>query len=634
MAKHLPRRIFLLSLLYICIIFGILAVQFTNGNGFSVSIDSMMVTGTMESGDSGGGVPLLPLHVAVNGLDFFVDDHTPVRAYTADGTAVSLKLAGMVRNATSVTLKFTGNVAVNFAPERRGDSDHLTVTATMPTKYQKIAFPYKTTRNARVERKDSLTLVSVGKKQFYFTGTPSQPEPGLEPSAVRRLAIAGDSPSVSYRTWIPAKGLSVAELDGLPGASPAAYQRAVERYAAAALVSFKEAIQNGRLGEPLVASYVAEMGRIGMYQAAIESIPETYRNGSGRTWLTNTYLNNLERTWAGMVVREREDRAALSRKLTESNPSVFEFPDLVPYLVDRGSSILLADLARVAGGLSMESVSAVQAAGILEAYLDYPRYSTGGVNPFEALSESCERKIKASLVRIGNELYVSDDGKTIDTRGSLRIADVLMRYGSSAPERASWKSAGRLLVVSLVSFAGDQPSLPPEFALAGEGGEKTGIVAQGDQSLSPAALYPLVVIDNTWYPRAVSLATQAGPGVWAWTCARSVQVPFPQEGSMRITVSFPQGDTHYMVFKGIKPFDRIQIYGMEFHTDPRFETYNSSGYRYDAGTGTLYLKMRHKSEYEDVVLWFSKEKPAGAQVEPAEAASEPTPDETTDDGSQ
>ena len=103
---------------------------------------------------------------------------------------------------------------------------------------------------------------------------------------------------------------------------------------------------------------------------------------------------------------------------------------------------------------------------------------------------------------------------------------------------------------------------------------------------------------------------------------------------MRISVGFPQGDTHYMVFKGIKPFDRIQIYGMEFHTDPRFETYNSSGYRYDAATETLYLKMRHKTEYEDVVLWFSKEKPASAQGASDEASPEETPGETPADGGQ
>ncbi len=617
MTKHLSRRIFLLSVLYLCIIFGILVVQFTNGNAFSISIGSMMVTGTMETGESGAGVPLLPLHVAANGLDFFVDEDNPLHAWTDDGSSVSLKLAGIDRGDSSVTVRFTGNVAVTFTPEKRGDADVLGISVAFPQKYQKIAFPYKTTRSARLEKKDSLTLIGVGKKQFYFAGTLAQPSLSVDSASVRKLSISADSPLVSYQTWIPAKGLSVAELESLPGASPAAYQKAVEKFAAASLVSFKDAIQAERFAEPVVAGYIAEMGRIGMYQAAIEAIPEAYRNGSSRTYLTNVYLNNLERTWGGLVAKERDDRTAISRKLTESNPAVFEYPALVPYLVDRGSVILLGDLVRVANGLSMETVTASQAAGILEASLDYPKYAPASPASFDALTDSCERKIKAALVKIDDNLYVSDDGKTIDTRASLRIASILLRYGASSPDRASWKSAGRLIVTSLLAFAGDQASLPAQFTLAGEGAEKTGIIAQGDQTLGSAALYPVVLADNTWYPHALSLAGQAGPGVWAWTCARSVQISKPSESSMRITASFPQGDTHYMVIKGIKPFGRIQIYGMDFRTDPRFETYNSSGYRYEAETETLFLKMRHKAEYEDVVIWFTPPAGPGGNAAPA-----------------
>lgn len=622
MTKHLSRRIFLLSLLYACIIFGILAVQFTNGNAFSISLDSMMVTGTMETDETGTQRPLLPLHIAVNGLDFFVDEKNSLRAWADDGSPVPLKLAGIDRGSASVTVRFVGDVAVTFSPEKRGDSDVLTITASLPSKYQKIAFPYKTTRSARVEKKDNLTLVSVGKKQFYFSGSEAQPSTPLDSSSVRRLALSAADPVVSYQTWIPAKGLAVDELGGIPGASQAAYQKAVEKFAAASLASFKTSVQDERFSEPLVAAYIAEMARIGMYQAAIESIPESYRNGSSRTYLTNVYLNNLERTWNGLVAKEREDRSALSRKLTENNPAVFEFPSLVPYLVDRGSAILLGDLVRVASGLNTESVSAVQAAGILEASLDYPKYAPDGQSSFPALGESCERRIKATLVKIDDKLYVSDDGNTIDTRGSLRVASVLIRYGSSAPERASWTSVGRLIVTSLVAFAGDQAVLPAQFTLAGDGNEKTGIIAQGDQMLSPATLYPLVVTDNTWYPHALSLASQAGPGVWAWTCARSVQIAKPSADSMRITASFPQGDTHYMVIRGIKPFGRIQIYGMDFHTDPRFESYNSSGYKYDPETGTLFLKMRHKAENEDVVIWFS---PAGSAQDKAASSDDAQP---------
>ena len=63
---------------------------------------------------------------------------------------------------------------------------------------------------------------------------------------------------------------------------------------------------------------------------------------------------------------------------------------------------------------------------------------------------------------------------------------------------------------------------------------------------------------------------------------------------------------------------------MAFRTDPRFETYNSSGYVYKKTTETLLLKSRHKTEFEKVRLVYREAKPAPAPVveTPAPAVEE------------
>lgn len=619
--KYLSRRILFLTALYICIIFGIFALQFTNGNAFSLSIGSMMVSGTTETVESGKSVPVLPLHIGSNGLDFFLDAQNSLMAYTSEKTAVSLKVTSIREEDARFTIFFTDGVSISFTSEKRGDVDMLSVRATIPPKYLKVVFPYKTTRSARIEKKDSLTFVTTGKKQFVFSGaTVSQ----TTASGARGLAILRASPLVYYQTYIPAKGLVIEDLPGLAGASASAYSKAVELYAANALVSFKQSVAAGAFTEPVVAAYIAEMGRIGMYRAAVESIPETWRNGPSRNYQTATFLNNLERTYASLVSKERQDRLEISRKLTENNPASFEFPSLVPYLVDRGSSVLLKDVERVASVIDAAAISPLQAAGILEAMMDYPLYLPAQTNTLASLADACERKLKASLVRINDNLYASADGKSIDTLETLQIAPVLIRYGSAFAEKAAWKAAGHLLVTSLVAFAGDQAVLPAGFILAGGdgSGEKTGIVAKAEQTLAPALVYPALVTGNTWYPHALSLADQAGPGVWAWTSAQSVKISSQSENVMKITTRFPQGETHYMVLRGIKPFYRILIYGLDFRTDPRFESYNSSGYVYNEQTGTLYLKMRHKAEYEDVIIYTGAA--PGASVA-APSSGGPTP---------
>ena len=63
------------------------------------------------------------------------------------------------------------------------------------------------------------------------------------------------------------------------------------------------------------------------------------------------------------------------------------------------------------------------------------------------------------------------------------------------------------------------------------------------------------------------------------------------------------------------------MYGIPFRSDARFEMYNSSGYAYNAGSKTLYLKMRHKSEYETIRLSLGSAPQESASVRPAQPAS-------------
>jgi hypothetical protein len=629
MIKYLSSRILVLTALYVCIIFGIFAIQFRKGNAFSLAIGSMMVSGSMDTSNSGNPRPILPLHIGVNGIDFFLDGDNQLKAYSGDNTAVLLKIAGIIEKKSSYTLIFTENVSVTFASEKRANEDIITVSAIIPSKYQKIAFPYKMTRSARLERKDSLTLINTGKKQFMFSGAALDASPG---NMVRALPILRSSPVVYYQTYIPAKGLLIEDLLSVPNASEASYTRAVEQFATNALASFKDAVAAGSFSEPVVAAYIAEMGRIGMYRAAIEAIPDSYRNASGRTYQTNTFLDNLEKTYPSLVAKEREDRTAISRKLTENDPAFFEFPSLVPYLADRGSTVLLNDISRFASAIDMTAVTPRQAAGIIEAMMDFSLYAPAEENTLLLLADACERKLKTSLVRIGDDLYISDDGKSINTLETLQIAPVLIRYGALLEQKRPWKAVGQLLVHSLVSFTGGTASFPAKFVFAGGDGNapQSGIVAKSDLMLDPAQVYPVLVTGNTWYPHSLSLSLQAGPGVWAWTSAQSVKITKPSENMIKIITQFPQGETHYMVLRSIKPFYRILIYGIDFRTDARFETYNSSGYVYNEQTETLYLKMRHKAEFEEVIIYSGKDPEAvgangtGLGAPPPDAPVSPT----------
>lgn len=632
MTKNVSRRILFLIALYVCIIFGIFAVQFTKDALFSRTIGDLVVTASQKGTETGVTEPVLPVHAAIYGVHFFIDADTPVIAHTRDNTPVELEVTAISSGENTFVLTFSDGARIAFSPERRGDIRALEIDATLPDQYASISIPFKTARSARVEEEGSLTLIRSDKQRFSFSGNTFRYD---RSSSVQRLVIEASLPTVYYQTWMPAKGLNLASLAQNPAAADEAYQLARDRFAAAALPVFRATVASGALNERTVTAYIAEMGRIGMYQTAVDAVPEAFRRSSVRTFLSCPFLNTLESSWQSMIALDREERSELSRKFTENSPRVFEFPRLVPFLIDRGSPIFLDDIVRVASTIDLAKLTPLQAAGLIEIMQDMAVYSPDRSGSLLLMAETCERILKESLIQAQDKLYVLSRDNTIDVRSSLRIGQILRRYGRLPGNEQHWFHAGNLLITTLLSHADSGAGLPAGLVPVSSGTSSSLPVPAEGRMLPPEDVYPLIMNDLSWYPRAVSLSREAGPGIWAWTAARSVAVSKTPDGAVRYTVRFPRGQTHYMVLNGIEPFTRIQLYGMDFRTDPRFESYNSSGYRYNAETRTLYLKMLHRDEAEDVVIYHGTPAPDGESdpaVSPPGGDAPPSPEGTTPEG--
>ena len=121
-----------------------------------------------------------------------------------------------------------------------------------------------------------------------------------------------------------------------------------------------------------------------------------------------------------------------------------------------------------------------------------------------------------------------------------------------------------------------------------------------------AELYPLIA-ENKFYPHMQILGYYGSECVWAWTSASSIRYALMPGGVVNINIDFPLTYSHYILMKGVPTFHaNIEIQGLRFRTDPRFESYNSSGYVYNEITKTFYLKSRHKSQVELVRLFCDR----------------------------
>jgi hypothetical protein len=187
-------------------------------------------------------------------------------------------------------------------------------------------------------------------------------------------------------------------------------------------------------------------------------------------------------------------------------------------------------------------------------------------------------------------------GAAADMEFNLRLGKALWMWAESA-NRGEWAALGRSLVVSVLSLADGTGTTPPRLLLSGDGQ----ITEDPGPRISSARLYR-ILNPGEYYPRPVVIGSGVN-GIWAWTAASAVTAA-QENNVLDISVSFPAGETHYMMIRGVRPFDKIQLYNIDYRTDPQFERYDSSGWVYSAQDQILLLKMKHQTTVEHIKIFY------------------------------
>jgi hypothetical protein len=212
-----------------------------------------------------------------------------------------------------------------------------------------------------------------------------------------------------------------------------------------------------------------------------------------------------------------------------------------------------------------------------------------------------------------------------DPEFNIRLGAALVSAGEHAGKE-EWAGIGRSLILSILSLAESSGTNPP----TGVSGPLTvsqdgSITSKADGSvLSTGHMYRILQRgagrqnsqhngpgedsrQDDYQARAVSIG-DASNGIWTWTAASAIQAAYSRtevgNAILDISVSFPAGETHYMIIRGIRPFVQLQLYNIPFRTDPQFERYDSSGWAYFASEQTLVLKMKHRSAVEHIEIFY------------------------------
>ncbi len=344
------------------------------------------------------------------------------------------------------------------------------------------------------------------------------------------------------------------------------------------------------------------------------------------SWYASTFVNNIVDAEQNYTERENQLVREISRALDQNPEQILteavkstDYPNLLQMVVFSGNEELETKLDRVLGEIDSSSLqNSAAVAGLFILAVDAlevfperfsslassaaPVYERVLANISLVNSRLVYRSFQGAAVQAGSELVVDPLiqmklARALQSFGRLSAegaAGLSQAEGSDVPELAA--RLGSALLHSVLQFTDESSSLPAEITASVESFETS------ESRISASRFYPFLT-ENNFYPRVVSLRKELDQNMRLWTSAQAVGAVQRADG-FEITLDFAAGETHYVVIRGVEPFEYMEMYGQRWNGDWRFQNYNVGGWFYNRDTQTLFMKIRHRNKIERLRFYW------------------------------
>ena len=602
MSKHPIRKFIGLSVLYSLIILGIFLLQFRSETAVSQSFGGLRLQLVETQAESQQKKLKNTFQSTYKGLNLFADEQNPAIITKADGTIQEIKLQSWQQlDDSNFILNFDQDIALQFSVRGDGTHDFLSLEAQLPEDIESIALSYKPTSGYLVTEQTARRVIISSKNQQYEFSA-AEITPGY-------LVLNDKEQFATYSMFDPLNAFEFSMTTALPLSAETTFTETISKFKGDFIQLAAQSLSDSST-EQLVVAYVAAMAENRQYKEAINKIPSSLKTGSRRTYLSAPYFNTLVSMNASLV-RHMENRASMiSYALQQESLDIFTIQDLAEILCTMEGKDVVRELLAMPANSPSFNPTIAQAAGIINTYTRLHSLDAVLAQTLQPVLESCLATISAACSIENNVIRLEENEASLPILDSISVGMALVTYGQLTGN-SDYKATGNLIVNSYIT-----PEVSSNLYIMTE-------------------LYPIVVPNNPYYPHIQIIANTAKTGnhkpVWAWTIARDIGYVKNSSGDVTLTIDFPQGEINHSIINGIKPFRRIDIYDIAFRTDPKFESYNSSGYVYNAETQTMFLKSLHKVQRETVKLYYSAANTTTSQLTAqTEATAEPVVAEDTE----
>ena len=595
------RKAIGLLIVDIVIIIGIFILQFRTDSSILKKIGNLQIAMAKADDETNPDALQNKLEVTYNGITLHSDDQNSIKIIQKDEqVAKNLQLINYEEDNLQYTFHFTEDVDIVVMLSAEDSDAPLTVYADLPKDITDLYLPFSFAYNLKILREENNRIILEGKKQNWSINAAEIGNNYLHLTYADNLA--------HYTVYDETKKFSLDALIALESAEKQAYDNTVSTITSNLITSFKSSLNDNSFTEQAVVAYISAMAQNGNYKAAIDDIPQDYKKSETRTYLSAPFLNNLASMNTLLEDAVKQSNNAIKAALTSGSFDIFTTQNLAARLCIYPEKADVVQILRNVSLSDLSNTTVAQVSGIMRTYVELKTLNNEYAASLQPAMESCVERLTAACTFDNDVLTISENDTFLSVVQAAEAGISLMRYGL-AVNNDTYIKAGRVIVNSYL-------------------GESTSFDLR-----TLTTLYPLLAYDNTFYPHIQLIHGSGRDVMWAWTCSGDIKYAKDDEGSLVLTINFPLEYTHYVILKGIPAFQQIFIYDMAFRTDPRFETYNSSGYVYKSETQTLLLKSRHKSENENIRMSYTpvpKPAPAPKPAETETGSAEPeTTTETT-----
>ncbi|MDR0563136.1 MAG: hypothetical protein LBG73_10690 [Spirochaetaceae bacterium] len=599
MKKPITPRFLGLLAVYIGVLLLLGAIQFAEKGYFTRQVGGISITGHYRSQEHPNQYELAgTLTVVFGGMEFSINGEADgFKQVKPDGTKEPTLPESMLVSNEAITLEFPGGTNLIFALIQTRGKPELAISAVLPPEIARIELPYKPIKAAKLQE------LADGQFMLVTDGVRYRFDRNVTNAERHALILQQEGASISYKTVPEEQELTFNAKDFIiPQAhDKQTYERVLSQWREQNFGIWGRNIASAN-NEDLVIAYTGEAVSRGAYSTAVSSVPAAFLNGNRRTYESSVFLGRLDQGLRSLVTAERDTAGELARLIAEGSLDFLKEPHVFEYLIIRGAWDAIAQAAQLIQSLTPDKLSPERIAGILEGYADWTRYQSDLENARLPTEENpFEPHTAGVYLIIAEGLYKTSDGDavltffedTADIEFNLRLGKALMYYAENVGN-IEWSAIGRSLILSALGLADDAGTVAAKVFR----GEDGNLREDADSPrFSSARLYRVLNAGES-YPHAVRVSAD----IWGWTAATALAIT-EENNVVDIAVTFPVGETHYMLIRGVPQPSKLQLYGIDYRTAPDFERYNSSGWSYSSAEQTLMVKLRHRSPIEHMRIF-------------------------------